>query len=176
MKKFSIFLTVLLVILIASLIFVLQNNGAIITLKFLGWSFPNVSAGLFSIIAFFAGFISMWLISLILYAGSVGKYKKEIKSRDKLIKQLEEEKNSLKKETEELQKKYNEEKAVLENDISKAKKELEELKKKPNSSNSSTESNQTEKDTEIEKPKDTEKNTPAEEKPKRRGLFGRRPK
>ncbi len=176
MKKFSIFLTVLLVILIASLIFVLQNNGAIITLKFLGWSFPNVSAGLFSIIAFFAGFISMWLISLILYAGSVGKYKKEIKSRDKLIKQLEEEKNSLKKEMEGLQKKYNEEKAVLENDINKVKKELEELKKKTTDRSSSTESNQTEKNTEIEKSKDTEKNTPTEEKPKRRGLFGRRPK
>ncbi len=176
MKKFSIFLTVLLVILIVSLVFVLQNNGTIIALKFLGWSFPNVSAGLFSIIAFFAGFISMWLISLILYAGSVGKYKKEIKSKDKLIKQLEEEKDSLKKETEELQKTHNEEKAILENDLNKAKKALEELKKEPIDNNSSTETTPKEDDTEIEKPKDTEKNVPIEEKAKKRGLFGRRPK
>jgi uncharacterized membrane protein YciS (DUF1049 family) len=170
MKKFSIFLTVLLVILIASLIFVLQNNSTIVTLKFLGWSIPNVSAGLLSVIAFFAGFICMWLVSLILYAGSVGKYKKEIKSRDKLIKQLEEEKNSAKKELEELQKKYDADKAVLTNELEKAKKELEELK---NKTSSQPVPEKTEKEQEN---KQENENTVKEETTKKRGFFGRKPK
>ncbi len=173
MKKFSIFITILLVILIASIVFVLQNNATVVSLKFFGWTFPAVSVGLLTIVAFFAGFVVMWLISLMLYFGSVSRYKKEIKSRDKLIKQLEEEKNTLNSEIEKLKKEIIEKDAELKRlneNIEKSKAESNEIK---NSQEKAVE-NTSDKEGNDET-KDSENNAKdAEEKPKRRGIFRRR--
>ncbi len=174
MKKFSIFITILLVILIASMVFVLQNNSTVVSLKFFGWTFPAVSVGLLTVVMFFAGFVVMWLVSLMLYFGSVSRYKKEIKSRDKLIKQLEEEKNSAKSEIEKLHKEIIEKDAEIKrlNEIlKKNKKELENMK---NSSLQKTDTNQTSETKESVQNKKEPESENTDNKPKRRGLFRRR--
>ncbi|MCD6427714.1 MAG: DUF1049 domain-containing protein [Caldisericaceae bacterium] len=172
MKKFSIFITILLVILIASIVFVLQNNATVVSLKFFGWTFPAVSVGLLTIVAFFAGFVVMWLISLMLYFGSVSRYKKEIKSRDKLIKQLEEEKNTLNSEIEKLKKEIIEKDAELKRlneNIEKSKAESNEIK---HSQEKAVENASNKESNDIKNSENNVKDT--EEKPKRRGIFRRR--
>ncbi len=172
MKKFSIFLTILLVILIASIVFVLQNNATVVSLKFFKWTFPTVSVGLLTIVAFFAGFVVMWIISLMIYIKSMSKYKKEIKSRDKLIKQLEEEKNTLNSEIEKLKKEIIEKDAELKRlneNIEKSKAESNEIK------NSQEKAVENASDKEGNDIKDSENNAKdTEEKPKRKGIFRRR--
>jgi len=98
MKKFSIFIIVLLLILIASLVFVLQNN-ALVSLKFFTWEF-STSMGLLTIVVFFAGFIVMWLISVMFYINAATRRRREVKERDSIIKKLEEEKSKIKEEYE----------------------------------------------------------------------------
>ncbi len=171
MKKFSIFITILLVILIASMVFVLQNNSTVVSLKFFGWTFPAVSVGLLTVVMFFAGFIVMWLVSLILHLGAVSQYKKEIKSRDKLIKQLEEEKNSAKAEIEKLKKEIIEKDAEIKrlNELlERNKKELNDVK------NTTTQKSETGGETKESSENVPKKTEDTEEKPKRRGLFRRR--
>ncbi len=163
MKKFSIFITILLIILIASMVFVLQNNSTIVSLKFFGWTFPTVSVGLLTIVMFFAGFIVMWLISLMLYFGSLSNYRKEIKSRDKLIKQLEEEKNSMKADLE------NTKKALIEKDA-----EIKKLREKLNASKEKPAKTVQKESPESKKEEQQKEQTKQEENPKRRGIFRRR--
>jgi len=98
MKKFSIFIIVLLLILIASLVFVLQNN-ALVSLKFFTWEF-STSMGLLTIVVFFAGFIVMWLISVMFYINAATRRRREVKERDSIIKKLEEERSKIKEEYE----------------------------------------------------------------------------
>ncbi|MEA3314078.1 MAG: LapA family protein [Caldisericota bacterium] len=98
MKKFSIFIIVLLLILIASLVFVLQNN-ALVSLKFFTWEF-STSMGLLTIVVFFAGFIVMWLISVMFYINAATRHRRGVKERDGIIKRLEEEKSKIKEEYE----------------------------------------------------------------------------
>ncbi len=98
MKKFSIFIIVLLLILIASLVFVLQNN-ALVSLKFFTWEF-STSMGLLTIVVFFAGFIVMWLISVMFYINAATRHRREVKERDSIIRKLEEEKSKIKDEYE----------------------------------------------------------------------------
>ena len=98
MKKFSIFIIVLLLILVASLVFVLQNNTPV-SLKFFTWEF-STSMGLLTIVVFFAGFIVMWLISVMFYINAATRRRREVKERDSIIKKLEEEKSKIKEEYE----------------------------------------------------------------------------
>lgn len=98
MKKFSIFIIVLLLILIASLVFVLQNN-ALVSLKFFTWEF-STSMGLLTIVVFFAGFIVMWLIAVMFYINAATRHRREVKERDNVIRKLEEEKSKIKEEYE----------------------------------------------------------------------------
>ncbi len=157
MKKLSAFIIVLLIILIASLVFVLQNNSVVVALKFFGWSFPSVSVGLLTLIMFFAGFIVMWLISLMIYIGNASRHRKEVKERDALIKKLEEEKDKAKKECEEKIKKLEEKLKGLEG------------VRKQTTQKEAEETPIEEKTKEPSPEKDT-----TEEKPKRRGLFRRK--
>ena len=172
MKKFSIFITVLLVILIISLIFVLQNSATVVSLKFFGWTFPTVSVGLLTVIMFFAGFVVMWLIALMFYIGSSARYRRELKSKDKTIKQLEQDKKTLEKE--------------LEN----KEKELETLKEQFNKSQIVTDKNTEQSKTDTKNNSENKSDSPEmkvsssdttdnieedkEKKPRRRGLFGRK--
>ncbi len=98
MKKFSIFIIILLLILIASLVFVLQNN-ALVSLKFFTWEF-STSMGLLTIVVFFAGFIVMWLIAVMFYINAATRHRKEVRERDSIIRKLEGEKSKIKDEYE----------------------------------------------------------------------------
>jgi uncharacterized integral membrane protein len=176
MKKFSIFITVLLIILILSLVFVLQNSTTIVSLKFFGWSFPTASIGLLTIIVFFAGFIVMWLISLMFYISSSASYRRKIKERDQTIKKLQQEKESLLKEVGEQKQKLSELEAKL-NAMQKqqpVEKSLDEGKLQVNDIQKENDGNNANANVSEEKTEDKAADENANEKPKRRGLFRRR--
>jgi peptidoglycan hydrolase CwlO-like protein len=101
MKKFSFFLIVLLIVLGISLAVILQNNSSQVGLKFLFWTLPNASVGLLAIMLFLAGFVSMWLITLMLYVANTLRTRRVIGEKDSLIKSLEQEKENLKKQLDE---------------------------------------------------------------------------
>ena len=167
MRKFSTFLVILLVVLIASLLFVVQNGLTTVELKFLWWVIPNVSVGLSAILVFLAGLVSMWLISLMLYIGSTARYRREIKERDNIIKTLEQEKSSMKGTQEAKAKEYENKVRDLE---FKAKNLEEKLK---TATTQATEATKKE-DTQVkESPQNTESQQPEKEKPKRKGFFRR---
>ncbi len=96
MKKFSFFLIVLLLVLGVSLAFVIQNNLTAVTMRFLFWSFPQVSLGLLAIMLFLAGLVSMWLISLMIYIGSILSNRRRLSEKETLIKTIEKEKEEIK--------------------------------------------------------------------------------
>lgn len=112
MKKFSFFLIVLLIVLGVSLAFVIQNNSTAVTMRFLFWSFPQVSLGLLAIMLFLAGLVSMWLISLMIYIGSILTNRRRLAEKETLIKTIEKEKEEIKthleNKTKELQSKIQE--------------------------------------------------------------------
>jgi uncharacterized integral membrane protein len=167
MRKFSTFLVILLVVLIASLLFVVQNGSTTVELKFLWWVIPNVSVGLSAILVFLAGLVSMWLISLMLYIGSTARYRREIKERDNIIKTLEQEKSSMKGTQEAKAKEYENKVRDLE---FKAKNLEEKLKAAITQATEATKKE----DTQVkESPQNTESQQPEEEKPKRKGFFRR---
>ncbi len=172
MKKFSIFITVLLIILIVSLIFVLQNSATIVSLKFFGWTFPTVSVGLLTVIMFFAGFVVMWLIALMFYIGSAARYRRELKSKDKVIKQLQKEKDTLEKELKNKEKEID----ALREQLNKVQTGATESAGQSQSNEQvdlENKNNNVEAKTSVSNVSDkvkAEKN----EKTKRRGLFGRR--
>jgi uncharacterized integral membrane protein len=173
MRKFSLFLIVLLIVLIASLSFVVQNSTTNIDLKFLFWAFPSVSVGLFTILLFLAGVVSMWLISLMLYIGSSAKYRREVKDRDNIIKALESDKIAMKKESETKSRENDEKLKELQTKI----KELEEKIKSRETVN--TASVKTEeialekKETGEPLKEETSDQLSTEEAPKKRGFFRR---
>lgn len=174
MRKFSIFLVILLIVLIASLSFVAQNSTTNIDLKFLFWVFPSVSVGLFTILLFLAGVVSMWLISLMLYIGSSAKYRREIKDRDNIIKTLESDKIAMKKESETKSRENDEKLKELQTKI----KELEEKIKSRETVNT-TEVKREEivpekKETEEPLKEETSDQVPTEEVPKKRRFFRRK--
>jgi len=172
MKKFSIFITVLLIILIVSLIFVLQNSATVVSLKFFGWTFPTVSVGLLTVIMFFAGFVVMWLIALMFYIGSSASYRRELKSRDKIIKQLQREKKVLESKLKDRDKELETFKKQVSNKLQTTTEETtgqakdnsqESIENKVDTTEQVTSSSKTSNDVKEE-----------DKKPKRRGLFGRR--
>ena len=169
MKKFSIFITVLLLILIVSLIFVLQNSATIVSLKFFGWTFPTVSVGLLTVIVFFAGFVVMWLIALMFYIGSSASFRRELKSRDKMIKQLKQEKEALEAKLKDKDK-----------ELEALKKQVSNIQSAPEKATESKESNVAENKSDAAKQSTSNPEIPdaakeeKDKKPKRRGLFGRR--
>ncbi len=165
MKKLSAFIIALLVILIASLVFVLQNSAPV-NLNFFTWKF-STNIGLLMIVVFFAGFVVMWLISLMIYIGNASRHRKEVKERDNLIKKLEEEKGNAKKECEEKIKELEEKNKELEKKL----KGSEEAKKQTvqRITEETKEPSVEEKIKEPTKEKDT-----IPEKPKKRGLFRRK--
>ena len=167
MRKFSTFLVILLVVLIASLLFVVQNGSTTVELKFLWWVIPNVSVGLSAILVFLAGLVSMWLISLMLYIGSTARYRRERKERDNIIKTLEQEKSSMKGTQEAKAKEYENKVRDLE---FKAKNLEEKLKVATTQAAEATKKE----DREVkESPQNTESQQSEEEKPKRKGFFRR---
>ena len=175
MKKFSIFITVLLIILIVSLIFVLQNSATVVSLKFFGWTFPTVSVGLLTVIMFFAGFVVMWLIALMFYIGSSASYRRELKSKDKIIKQLQQEKETLEsklkdrdRELETLRRQVSSKVQTTAKETSgQVKNDLQEsVENKSNTAEQVTSSS--------EVSNDVKEKAEEDKKPKRRGLFGRR--
>lgn len=101
MRKFSFFLVILLLVLIVSLVFVVQNDSTRVDLNFLFWSLPQISLGLLSILLFLAGLVSMWLITLMIYIANTLRTRRKISEKDNLIKSLEQEKETLKKQLEE---------------------------------------------------------------------------
>ncbi len=172
MKKFSIFITVLLIILIVSLIFVLQNSATIVSLKFFGWTFPTVSVGLLTVIMFFAGFVVMWLIALMFYIGSAARYRRELKSKDKVIKQLQKEKDALEKELKNKEKEIDALKEQL-NKVQTGTVESTEQSKSNEQVDLEGRNNNVETKTSAPDTSDKVKEE-KNQKTKRRGLFGRR--
>ena len=170
MKKFSIFIIILLLILIASLVFVLQNSAPV-NLNFFTWKF-STNIGLLMIVVFFAGFIVMWLISIMFYIGSASRHRRDIKERDSLIKKLEEEKGSIKKEYEEKMKELDKKNREMEEKL----KKIEELKKQVEPQTKTEEKKEEKKAEEkpTEENKESASEKPATEKSKRRGLFHRK--
>jgi len=165
MRKFSTFLIILLVVLIASLLFVVQNGSKTVELNFLWWVIPDVSVGLSAILVFLAGIVSMWLISLMLYIGSTARYRREIKERDTIIKTLEQEKSSIKDDQEAKIKEY--ENKVRDLEI-KVKDFEEKLKTAGATVETAKKEAQVKESHEEAKPEQT-----SEEEPKRKGFFRR---
>lgn len=102
MRRFNTFLIILLIVLAISLIFIVQNSGTTVDLKFLGWTFSNISVGLTSILIFIIGFIAMWIISIMIYLSGTSRYRKEVSEMGSVIKKLEEEKTKLKEDYDKL--------------------------------------------------------------------------
>jgi uncharacterized integral membrane protein/outer membrane murein-binding lipoprotein Lpp len=167
MRKFSTFLIILLIVLIASLLFVVQNGSKTVELKFLWWVIPNVSVGLSAILVFLAGVVSMWLISLMLYIGSTARYRREIKERDTIIKTLEQEKSSIKSDQEAKIKEYENKVRDLEIKV----KSFEEKLKTATATAETAKKEETQVKESLKEAKPEQ--TSEEEKPKRKGFFRR---
>jgi len=102
MKKLSVFLAFSLLLIIASLIFVLQNNMILVQIKFLAWSLSNVPLGFLVIISLLVGVVIIWLVSLVLYIVAVTKSRKLLNESEEKVFKLEEEKKHLGEEIEKL--------------------------------------------------------------------------
>jgi uncharacterized integral membrane protein len=102
MKKLSVFLAFSLLLILASLIFVLQNNTILVQIKFFAWSLSNVPLGFLVIISLLVGVIIIWLVSLVLYIVSVTKSRKLLHESEEKVFKLEEDKKHLGEEIEKL--------------------------------------------------------------------------
>lgn len=130
MKKFSFFLIALLIVLGVSLAFVIQNNSTAVTMRFLFWSFPQVSLGLLAIMLFLAGLVSMWLISLMIYIGSILSNRRRLSEKETLIKTIEKEKEEIKTQLENKTKEFQSKIQELEDRLKTAEAKSEEPPKK----------------------------------------------
>jgi uncharacterized integral membrane protein len=100
MRRFSFFLIFLLLLVVFSLIFILQNNTAIVQIKFFSWSIENIPLGVLVLISLISGIVIIWLLSLIFYIASEKKYRRTVTDIAKKLKKIEEEKKYLENELE----------------------------------------------------------------------------
>lgn len=117
MRKFSFFLFVLLLVLGVSLAFVIQNNSTLVQMRFLVWSFPQVSLGVLAIVLFMAGLVAMWLIALMIYISATFRNRRRLVDKEGLIRTLEKEKEELKASLESTKKEFEEKIRLLESRI-----------------------------------------------------------
>ncbi len=117
MRKFSFFLFVLLLVLGVSLAFVIQNNSTLVQMRFLAWSFPQVSLGVLAIVLFMAGLVAMWLIALMIYISTTFRNRRRLVDKEGLIRTLEKEKEELKASLESTKKEFEEKIRLLESRI-----------------------------------------------------------
>jgi uncharacterized membrane protein YciS (DUF1049 family) len=88
MKKLNAFLFLILVILLATILLIVQNLNQI-TIRFLTFEI-STSAGLFGIIMLLAGFIVMWLISLIVHYREISNLRRKLSDCESQINKLKE--------------------------------------------------------------------------------------
>lgn len=122
MKKISFFLITMLLLLVVSLVFVMQNNAPVAELKFLIWSIPPVSVGILSLFSLFAGVIIMWLVSVMVYIGNSARFNRNSREKDKLLKLAREEKEKLQEELSRLKLELQEKQSDLQGSDSSVKK------------------------------------------------------
>ncbi len=90
MKSYA--LAVALAMLLAA-VYAFQNAGEIIV-RFLVWE-RTIPQGIWEVLLFAAGGILMWLVSLFALMETRGKYVRQVREKEKKIRELEEEKASL---------------------------------------------------------------------------------
>ncbi|MEA3508230.1 MAG: LapA family protein [Synergistota bacterium] len=74
-------------------VYAFQNTGEILV-KFLVWE-RSMPQGLWEVLLFAAGGVLMWLVSFFAMMENRGKYSKQLKEKDKRIKELDSERASL---------------------------------------------------------------------------------
>ncbi len=92
MKKLSFYLVVTLLLLVVSLVFVMQNTMPTTQLNFLLWTIPPTPIGILALFSLILGIFIMWFFSLMVFIGNGTKHRREINEKEKFIKSLENEK------------------------------------------------------------------------------------
>lgn len=89
MRKLNLLTIIILLVLISTILLIVQNNLPV-KIQFLTFKF-DTTVGLFAILMFIFGAVSMWLISLVAHYREISELKKQLFSKEKITQKDKEE-------------------------------------------------------------------------------------